>query len=176
MEHIEIPDARLAVTLGLSPGEPILEKNLKEREQLQAMYMGIRDLTGIEKMTSLKRLWLYSNDEIVDITPLAGLTQLAELYLSGNAISDITPLAGLTQLKRLTLDRNQIIDITPLTGLTQLTYLSLSVNEISDVSVLENFKRLKKLSIKDNPIQNITPIRRLREQIPKLELDTQLSS
>lgn len=176
MGHVEIPDARLAVALRLSPGEPILEKNLKEREQLQAMYMGIRDLTGIEKMTSLKRLWLYSNDEIVDITPLTGLTQLTYLSLSGNAISDITPLANLTQLKSLWLDGNEISDITPLANLTQLESLWLHSNEISDVSIVENFKRLKNLSIKGNPIQNFTPIRRLREQIPKLKLDTQLSS
>jgi internalin A len=53
-------------------------------------------------LTNLTKLWLngcgnYGN-EITDISPLAGLTNLTEINLGYNGITDISPLAGLTNL------------------------------------------------------------------------------
>jgi internalin A len=39
---------------------------------------------------------------VTDLSPLQGLTQLAELYLSGTAVTDLAPLQGLTQLASFT--------------------------------------------------------------------------
>jgi len=79
---------------------------------------------------------LLDENQISDITPLAGLTDLGGLFLTGNQISDITPLAGLTDLGGLFLTGNQISDITPLAGLTSLTHLNLESNQISDIAPL----------------------------------------
>ena len=48
--------------------------------------------------------------KISDLTPLAGLTNLTDLYLIKNNISDITHLAGLMNLERLWLYDNNISD------------------------------------------------------------------
>ena len=53
-----------------------------------------------------------------------------------NQISDISPLAGLAELTWLDLDSNQISDISPLAGLTNLIDLSLEGNPIADTSAL----------------------------------------
>ena len=37
------------------------------------------------------------NNQISDLTPLEGLTQLKQLWLSGNSISDLTPLQTLLE-------------------------------------------------------------------------------
>ena len=69
--------------------------------------------------------------KISDLSPLAGLTNLTELYLSYNKISDLAPLAGLTNLSRLELRDNNISDLTPLVGLTNLGMLYLNKNPIA---------------------------------------------
>jgi len=92
------------------------------------------------------------NNQISDISPLAGLTNLTFLYLNDNQISDISPLAGLTNLDHLYLWDNQISDISPLTGLTNLTTLALSGNQISDISSLVGLTNLDWLGLDDNPL------------------------
>ena len=101
---------------------------------------------------------MLSNNPIVDISPLAGLTQLGSLYLDGNSITDLSLLAGLTQLIELVLEGNSIADISPLAGLTQLQSLNLGGNLIADISPLAGLTRLGGLSLNDNLIADISPL------------------
>ena len=178
ISDIHIPDPRLAILIrgaaGLDTDEPIAAESLTSVEKLTAVYFYVRDLTGIENLTELKMLHLYSNNEIEDIRPLANLNKLTHLNLRDNKIKDITPLSGLTQLQTLFLNINEISDIMPLAKLVKLHSLYLDNNNISDISVIENFPRLTKLSIKGNPIQDRTPIHKLRQQNPDLKLDIDL--
>ena len=176
-ENVTIPDANLAAVvrdaLGLDPSAPIPKKKLETLETLRALKKNIGDLTGLEKATGLKTLIIrgdYSQNQIKDITPLAGLTQLTELSLSENRITDIKPLAGLAQLKKLRLNNNGLIrDITPLGGLRQLTQLSLYNNLIRDITPLTGLTQLKSLRIFMNEISNITPLANLK-QLTELDL------
>jgi len=52
------------------------------------------DLTGIEHLVSLKQLDLSDSGLLSDISPLASLTNLATLWLGGNAIRDLSPLVA----------------------------------------------------------------------------------
>ena len=54
--------------------------------------------------------------------------------LGGNQIVDISPVAGLTKLRHLTVNHNQIMDISPIAGLTNLRWLMIGTNQIVDVS------------------------------------------
>ena len=66
----------------------------------------------------MKFLELYQN-QISDLTPLAGLLNLTDLNLVGNQISDIRPLIALTQLKFLRFAGNPILDATSLQTLRE---------------------------------------------------------
>ena len=116
----------------------------------------LRDITAIAGLTQLKELGLTEN-QISDITPLTGLTQLETLNISWNQISDISPLAGLKNLKTLTLDGNQISDISPLTGLTQLKGLSMTANQINDITPLTGLTNLEELYLSGNQISDFAP-------------------
>jgi internalin A len=50
--------------------------------------------------------------------------------LGDNQISDLSPLSGLTNLQELTLRGNQISDISPLMELVNLEYLNLADNPL----------------------------------------------
>ena len=60
---------------------------------------------GLEHAVGLTRLTL-SNNAIVDVSPLSGLTGLTDLDLRNNLITDVLPLASLTGLTDLDLSDN----------------------------------------------------------------------
>ena len=137
--------------------------------------LAISDLTGLEHAINLTVLQCQGSTGesvpgITDLTPLADLVQLEELYLEANTISDFTPLAGLTNLRILALDRNHISDISGLSGLTSLEELSLNANDISDVSPLENLTNLRDLHLLYNNIRDITPLKPLLSDLTYLVL------
>ena len=121
---------------------------------------GVEDLTPLAGLPKLEQLFV-SHSNIRDLSPLAGLTKLEHVYLPGGDISDLTPLAGLTELEELHLRRNSISDISPIAGLTGLNRLDLGFNAISDVSPLAGLTNLKWLSVADNDISDVTPLARL---------------
>jgi|ETN02SMinimDraft_4_1059925.scaffolds.fasta_scaffold43248_2 hypothetical protein len=91
------------------PVGPVTRKDLASLKKLQAVGMGITDLTGLEHATNLTRLLLAGN-HVGDLTPLAGMTGLTALNLRQNQVSDVTPLANLTKLTELNLSANKITD------------------------------------------------------------------
>jgi Leucine-rich repeat (LRR) protein len=111
----------------------------------------ISDLSPIAGLTNLKWLTVRGN-QINDISLLAGLTNLRTLYLEGNQISDISALSSLTKLFHLNLRDNQISDITPLAGLTDLIRLNLEGNQIADISPLAGLTKLIELNLRENQI------------------------
>jgi len=86
---------------------------------------------------------------IIDLTPLAELTYLD---LDNNNLTDLTPLAGLTELTVLRLGGNQITDVTPLEGLTNLTKLFIYDNKVAELAPLAELKNLETLWLDGNPI------------------------
>ena len=103
-----------------------------------------------KKIRKAEALFLESLD-LVDLSPLAGLTSLRTLYLAQNQLVDLSPLAGLTMLKNLYLSENQLVDLSPLQGLEQLSRLDLSRNQIVDLSPLGRLP-LERLELAGNPI------------------------
>ena len=150
-------EAPLRQALGLGPMEPIRCDLAQGLTELAAAGLLISSLDGLETFVTLQTLALNRN-QIIDITPLAGLINLQTLALNQNQIVDISPLAGLTNLQTLGLNQNQIIDISPLAGLTNLQTLTLNQNQIIDISPLAGLNRLRLLHLSTNPIVDISPL------------------
>ena len=135
-----------------------------ELTELDLNGMGLTDeeIAPLRYMTNLHTLHLgetqFSNNQISNISSLAGLTNLERLVLRNNLISDIAPLAGLTNLTWLDMQSNQISDITPLAGLTNLTLLDLWNNQISDITPLTGLTNLHTLSLGFNQINDWSPV------------------
>ena len=73
------------------PGGPICSSDLAGLRTLDASASSIFALTGLEDCTASTVLYLEGN-QISDISPLVGLTDLRWLKLNDNQISDIYPL------------------------------------------------------------------------------------
>jgi len=138
--------------------------------QLESLFLGnnqISDITPLAGMSYVANVDLSWN-QIIDISPLAEMSWLENLWLGGNQISDISPLAGLGHLHDLSLHDNQIGDITPLAGLTSLSWLDLSWNQIIDILPLVNNPRMRYpayVDLTSNPLSSTSCV----VHIPTLE-------
>ncbi len=105
-----------------------------------------------------------------DLTPLANLTNLEELYLPSTQVTDLTPLANLTNLEILNLSHNPITDLSPLANLTNLETLSLINIQATDPTPLANLTNLEWLSLDGTPITD-AQILQLQQALPNCEID-----
>jgi Leucine-rich repeat (LRR) protein len=129
----------------------IQESDMKHLTMLDASYLGITSLEGLEKAVNLEVLFLYSN-KIQDISPLAGLTKLFLLDLEDNQVKNISALSKLSELYILSLAYNPIGNIQPLSELTSLEGLLLHNTEISDITILANMLNLTYITLADTSI------------------------
>ncbi|MCP4547428.1 MAG: leucine-rich repeat domain-containing protein [bacterium] len=123
---------------------------------------GIEDLTGMEHFASLTTLRLPGNDLASDgIRPIADLSTLIELCLSGGHIRELGHLADLLNLEILEISSNEISDITKLESLENLSTLDLSDNIIDDLDIISKLDNLVNLNLAGNRIMVLNPLRDL---------------
>ena len=159
------PALRAAVReeLALPAAVPLTQEMLLELQRLHAGGKGITDLKGLEFAQNLVDLRLGDEgNAIINLRPLATLTDLTYLNVGGNQVTDLRPLSNLTHLTGLSLWNNRVNDISPLASLTALTYLNLADNYVDGLSPLANLVNLEKLDLFDNDLQNVVPLADLR--------------
>lgn len=106
----------------------------------------VADLSLLASMPNLKEVWL-CRQQIRNLSPLEGLP-LTTLVLCDNQIEDLTPLASLTGLRTLWLGGNTPSDLTPLAGLTRLRDLNLDgVETDGQLNPLDSLAPLSELPL-----------------------------
>lgn len=119
---------------------------------------GVVDISVLAGLTKLEALYINSNG-IEDISALSGLTNMKDLKMFGNSITDISALSGMTMMEDLWIQGNQITDISALSGMTTNLYrLYLDENQITDVSPLAGMAKLTSLKLAGNPIEDYSPL------------------
>ena len=110
-----------------------LESTLDSVSQYAAPAGDVDDLSLLAHMPNLEELYL-CQQAIADLSPLAGL-ELEVLALSDNQITDLSPLAGMDSLEELWLGENPVTDASPLAGLGRLRLLNLSAGHGADTGL-----------------------------------------
>ena len=95
---------------------------------------------------------------ITDVSPLASLTDIQTLYLTGTGVSDVSALASLTSLQILSLNRTAVSDVSPLASLTSLQTLYLNRTAVRDVSPLASLTSLQTLYLDETGVSDIRPL------------------
>jgi len=144
------------------PDGAIFPIDMEKITALECQDDAITSVAGIEHATSLVDLSLWEN-QISDLTPLAGLKQVVDLQLGLNRIQDLTALQGLTSLRRLGLSVNQISSLAPLAGLTSLEWLNLDDNALSNAELthLSGLTRLRWLTVEHNGLTDFSAVQAL---------------
>jgi Leucine-rich repeat (LRR) protein len=100
-----------------------------------------------------------SGAQLNDATPLASLTKLTYLDLSGSpGLTNFGKLSALTNLTQLRAESCTLTSIPAVTGMTKLELLDLAFNQIVDVSPVQGLLQLHELFLNLNPVTDITPI------------------
>ncbi|MCX6834086.1 MAG: leucine-rich repeat domain-containing protein [candidate division Zixibacteria bacterium] len=161
------------------PSGDVLSTDVDTITIIAGAYQGITSLSGLEYFVSLQGAELTGNN-IVDIAPLSGATQLWGLNIGQNHISDLSPLAGLPGLRQLSIAENpitdisalastlalqqlfmfgtQVTDFSPLYGLVHLDDIHLAALSLTDISFMSNLTHLRICKLNSNSITSIAPL------------------
>jgi len=130
-----------------------------------SVYPRLRNIEPLAKLTSLKRVNL-SGTQVRDIVPLKNLTHLESLDCSDTEISDLSPLKYALGLKSLRIDSTKVTDIAILGGMENLQQISVSYTFISSLEALNGLKEIRKLDLSKTRIQSLEGL----ESMNKLEV------
>ena len=158
--HIPDPNLRalIAEALGKSSNAPITVEEMNGLRRIADAYSrGIRDLTGLQYAINLSRL-VIENDQVSDISPIAGLINLKELSFENNPVSDLSPVRGLINLTWLEFDRTKVSDLSPVRGLINLTSLEFHDTLASDLSPVRDLTSLTRLELSRAGVSDLSPI------------------
>lgn len=89
----------------------------------------IRDMQGVEVLSSLHKLELYDN-AIESLCGLTTLSNLRVLDMSYNSVRDMSPVAACPLLEEIYLAQNKLNKIAGLEEMTKLRVLDLGANRI----------------------------------------------
>ncbi len=141
-------------------------RKLMNLEKLDlSVYPRLRNLEPVAKMTNLKRVDI-SGTQISDIIPLKNLTRLEILDCSNTEVTNLDPLKYALSLKALRIDSTKISDISALISMENLQQFSASYTYISSLEALSGLKNIKKLNLSKTRIRSLTGL----ESMNKLEV------
>lgn len=143
---------RMAV--GKTGGEALTEEDLST---VEGLYIFADTVVGNEdEFYNAVNDWYAENSgssgprgSIVTVEDLSQLPNLKAIFIAAEQISDISPLAGLTQLEKLEFKHNDISDISALEGMEHLWRVGLNSNPVTDLSVLCSLPNLRFLDLCD---------------------------
>ncbi len=137
---------------------------LKEPASGSSLY-SLEDLFYLPNLKSLViDLDAWDNCAIADFTPITGLSGLEKLYIDNHARQeiDLSCLAEMNHLTELYLPNCQVKDLTFLKDMPQLERLSLYETNVDDLAVLENLQGLVELALSGNSdVRNLEVVGKL---------------
>lgn len=156
-------DMATLTTLDVTQGQIETQslEGIQHATNLRSLFIGgtaVEDLATLADLESLEMLyaWKWGSDaRIVDVSPLAPLTQLRSLSVYEqnradhdlNTIDDISAVADMRELRYFSVRNNLVADLTPLTNLTQLVTLDLTDSPIRDLRPLAGLVNLEVLEV-----------------------------
>lgn len=141
--------------------EPLTKEDVKNISQVHGKDLGIKSLAGLEHCVAVQEIDL-ENNEIEDVSQLAGLKLLQSINLAGNKIQSIEPLKDLERVQYLELSQNQVSNIESLAKMKNMRSLYLSENKIEKIDVLKQLPKVWTLYLAGNPVKDFSPIGELR--------------
>lgn len=167
--------------------QPLQTESLSALTQLQRLSVIGMELNNIAFVQNMSELTVLdaSDNQITDISALAGCETINELTLSNNPIEDLEPLRGKLENLRIFecneanlrdisvledsyemhtffVDNNKIENLDALSEKNNLYNLSACNNIITDISVLASCHKLSSISLSHNQITDISALENLK--------------
>lgn len=141
--------------------ERMEKKNLQNRSQVKYLICqdsGINDLSSIADLTNLEELYLQGN-ELQSLETIPALTKLKTISVANN--KPLTTLKGiekLSALEELQSNHSNIEDIQDIKNLQNLRIIGLMKNKITDISAFSNLNNIEDATLSYNSITDISAL------------------
>lgn len=117
-----------------------------------------RILGDVRKIWRTESISLADNPQISTLDPLAALTALRYLDISGTSVTDLQPIRNLTRLEHLDISNTSVNSLEPLQYCISIVNLNISNTPVTSLSTLANFIKLAYLDISYVYLYEITPL------------------
>ena len=135
----------------------------------------ISDLEPLARLSALISVNL-SGTPVTDLMPLRNLNLLENLDISNTPVQSLDPLKYCNHFRELRMSNTPVTDFTVLASFPNLEVLDLSKTVIADLSPLKDLVKLKQLWIQSTAVSNLSPLAGCI-QMQNLDLsDTKVSS
>eukprot|EP00127_Corallochytrium_limacisporum_P002275 Clim_evm63s109 gene=Clim_evmTU63s109 len=120
----------------------------------------IKDIDALSK-AKLPLTWLsLKENQVQDISPLAGYSKLVTLNVQQNKLKDVDfSSLKLDALSAFVANENEIATVRGLDAVTNLNALILSRNNLTSITGLSKLKKLSKLSLTNNQLSEIPDLK-----------------
>ena len=116
-------------------------------QDLDFGYNNVNDLSPAVGR-NLTSLMAYYNNPLTNASLVTGFHQLAHLSLGGDGLTNVSFLAGLTNLQELWIDGNpNVASITPILGLTNLWHLDVNGDAFTNLAAVAALTNLTDLEM-----------------------------
>lgn len=126
-------------------------------EELRLYDNEINDLSPLAGLKALLQLRC-SSTKVTDLSPLKGLAALQYINFSSTQVSNLSPLAGLAALQQIRCWKTQVTDLIHLAGLAQLQKLDCSWTQVSNLSPLAGLTALQELDCSKTQVSDLSPL------------------
>jgi hypothetical protein len=129
----------------------------------------LASMKAVAGLPELAALWLPDN-KLTEITGLEATGKLTELALSRNQITTITGLAGAAALESLALDGNALTSVVGFPALAELRSVELSGNRLTSLAGLDVLPKLWTIRAVNNPLSDVEAARPVRTRGGNIEV------
>ncbi|MCC9599219.1 leucine-rich repeat domain-containing protein [Stieleria sp. JC731] len=137
--------------------EPIVAADVEKISRVEGVGQQIKNLEGLQHCHALMLIDLRDN-QISDLTPIAGLKRLQSVSLSGNRIKSLEAVKDLTAMQLLDVSRNLIDDLKPLGAMSNLRTLYVAENDIKSLEPIASLSKIWSLDASGNELQSVEPV------------------
>jgi Leucine-rich repeat (LRR) protein len=138
-----------------------LRKLVKSRYVDISGFRSIDSLDPLAKLTDLQRINI-SGTKVKDLTPIRNLNFLEDLNISNCQIQDLSPLRYMKNIKDLDASNTGITDLSPLSYYTNLERLNISGTKVDSLDPIYGLSSLTDLRFNNSKISNLLPIKGLQ--------------
>lgn len=139
---------------------------------LSYLYLDNNPISDLSALTNFDlKAFSIKNIGLTDITPVACLTQLKELYIDDNNVVTLEPLSVCENLEIISVNNNSISNFNGLEHSLKLSEVFANGNKINSLKGLENATVLSSLSLNDNLLNDISVIPKSKDTLQILYLN-----
>ncbi len=148
-----------ALSLNACIKDSMAEKKVKQRVNLTYLICqdsGISDLSSIADLVNLEELYLQGN-EISSLETMPKFNKLRIISLANNkALTTLKGIEKLPALKELQVNKAAISDLRGVETLKNLRIVGLMMNKINDISVFKDLNNIEEITLSYNNISDLS--------------------